>query len=131
MLESAEQFYLLIERQANCGVGDAKDYLSIIAGLVYDLLDYAIDHPESFNEFHLLRILHAAVRTGVIKGEVPYSDGFYHLTDDLLLDVKTRHEEVEEKRDCHNAMALLSISAILGVGDISVEIATTVGKVCV
>lgn len=131
LLTSAEEFYLLILRQADCGVGDAKDYLSVIAGMVWDLLSYAVEHPESFNNFQLQRVMLAAARTGLIDGSVPSSDGFYHLSDDLSLDVKTREEEVREKNDCHSGLALLSITAILGGGDLAVEVASTVGKVCV
>ena len=89
-----------------------------------------LDNPEEFSEFQLLRIVNAAVRTGVIGTGATSSEGVVKLGDDLKLDFNARETMVLEENDCDGGIALLAIASMLGDSALVSQIAITVGKVC-
>ncbi len=130
LLSDAEDFYNHLQRQAECGIGDAKDYLGALGSMVVGLMEYALDHPESFNNIQLLRIAHAGVRMGVFGGGNPVEDGVVKLGHGLEMDFKAHQTESEDKMDCDGSMALLAMGALLTDGSMNVDLAYSVGKVC-
>jgi len=66
LLHRANQFALSIEHNADCGIGDEGHFSSVVAGVVTDVLNAMLDHPDSFTAAQFQWATIAGLGAGVL-----------------------------------------------------------------
>jgi len=114
LLTRAEDLYDRLQRSADCGIGEAGGYQGILAGMTGDLLRYALDNPDLFNDMDLLRLTSAAFRMGLIGSGAAYGESSAELASDLAAELGDRMDQANEENDCDGALAISLIGSLIG-----------------
>lgn len=117
LLTRAEDLYDRLQRAADCGIGEAGGYQGLLAGMTADLLRFALDNPDLFDNMALLRLVSAAVRMGLIGSGAATGDYTTGLIADLTAELGDRIDEATEEHDCDGALAVSIIGSIIGDAD--------------
>lgn len=119
LLTRAEDFYERMERAAECDVADADAWLGLMAGMVQDLLQLALDHPELFDDMDMLRLVSAGLRMGLFTGP---GEAMPLVQAQLVADAIRRAAEAVAESDCDGAIAVGIIGGIVGGPEVGADL---------
>jgi hypothetical protein len=119
LLEDAEALSQALQQNSSCGFTQEWSFLLPLAGIVAQLVDFAVQNPGAFNGYELWLLVNAAVRTGLIgAGAVnpELAEETKAQLNDLLLDQLIALDEASGTDKCTALTPLYIASLTIGGG---------------
>ncbi|HLO14674.1 MAG TPA: hypothetical protein VK206_07595 [Anaerolineales bacterium] len=113
VVSKAENLEIAITKNAECGQGADKQFLTLITGTVIDLAYFALSKPELFTTGELNRLLMAAIGVGAMGSGAANSQIAADLSAKFTQEFTDRLNDAETNKNCMEATQILLAAGVL------------------
>ena len=113
VVSKAENLEIAIKKNAECGQGADKQFLTLVTGTVIDLAYFALSKPELFTTGELSRLLMAAIGVGAMGSGAANSQIAADLLTKFTQELTDRLGDAETNKNCMEATQILVAAGAL------------------
>jgi len=114
LVNEAEWFNQRLNSGAQCGGRQGPGWVNPVGTTILGMLDWALENPQQFDNPTLLRLISAAVRTGVLGSRAPASTTTETVRARLILELMNRADRARDDQDCAAAAVVQAAATTLG-----------------
>lgn len=130
LISKAENLNTAIKKNAACGQGSGKQFLTIITGSVISLIQFALSHPELFTTEELSRLVTAALAVGAIGSGSANPQQAADLLTKFAQEFSNRLDDAQTNKSCTDATQILLVASMLKDASLKQQADSVVKAVC-
>ena len=130
LVSKAENLQIAIKKNAECGEGSAKQFLTLITGTIIDLASFALSKPELFTTGQLNRLLMAAVSVGAMGSGATNPQAAAELLAKFTQEFSDRLGDAQASKNCMEATQILLAAGVLNNSALKQQAESVMTAVC-
>lgn len=130
LVTKAENLNTAINKNAACGKGSGKQFLTTITGTIANLAYFALSHPELFTTEELSRIVTAALGVGAMGSGAVNTQQASDLLTKFIQEFSDRLTDAEANNGCSEAVQIQITAGMLGDATLKQQAQAVAGQVC-
>jgi len=130
LVTKAENLNTAIKKNAACGKGGGKQFLTSITGTIANLAYFALSHPELFTTEELSRIVTAALGVGAMGSGAVNSQQASDLLTKFTQEFNNRLTDAQTNKGCSEAVQIQITASMLGDANLKQQAQAVAGQVC-
>jgi len=130
LVAKAENLNTAIKKNAACGKGSGKQFLTIITGTIANLAYFALSHPELFTTEELSRLVTAALGVGAMGAGAANPQQAADLLTKFLQEFSNRLTDAQTNNGCSEAVQIQVTASMLGNANLKQQAQAVAGQIC-
>jgi hypothetical protein len=130
LVTKAENLNTAIKKNAACGKGSGKQYLTVITGSVISLVQFALANPEYFTTEELSRLVTAALAVGALGSGAANPQEAADLMTKFTQEFSDRLNDAQANKSCTDATQIKVTALMLNNATLIQQAESVMSAVC-